>query len=68
MLRVQIRLDGGNIAATMAEMREWLDRHHLEPDQFTYRMDADLVHCRLDFRLPTEAAAFAEAFADIVVG
>ncbi len=65
---VQIRLDGGNFAADMAEMREWLDRQKLEPDVFRYRMFAERVLVRVDFKTSADAAAFAEAFAGSVAG
>jgi hypothetical protein len=64
---VQVRVDGSNIAARMSEIKEWLDRH-VEPVTSQYRMDADGVLCRVDFKLPSEAAAFAEAFSGFVVG
>jgi hypothetical protein len=66
---VQVRLEGGDIADRMAEMRQWLDREGVEPGLFRYRrMDADGVLCRVDFKSAGEAAAFAEAFAGTVVG
>jgi hypothetical protein len=66
---VQVRLvDSDILAGRMSEMREWLDRHDIEPDVFQYRMDADNVVFRVDFKVPSEAAAFAEAFAGTVVG
>jgi hypothetical protein len=65
---VQVRVEGSNIAARMSEIKEWLDRHDVEPGTSQYRMDADGVLCRVDFKLPGEAAAFAEAFGGSVVG
>jgi len=66
---VQIRLDSGEMAARMAEMRQWLDKNGFEPDTFEYRrMDAEGVVYRIDFKVAGEAAAFAEAFAGTVVG
>ena len=53
----------------MPEMRQWLDRTGLKPDVFEYRrMDAHGVVCRVDFKVATEAAAFAEAIEGNVVG
>jgi hypothetical protein len=52
----------------MSEIKEWLDRHDVEPGTSQYRMDADGVLCRVDFKLPGEAAAFAETFGGSVVG
>jgi hypothetical protein len=61
---VRIRLSGVGLAARMSEMREWLDRHRYEPDLFQYRnrMDADGALLRVDFKVESEAFAFAEAF------
>ncbi len=60
---VQVRLDGGsNLAAQMAEIREWLDHHRFEPDVFQHRMAADHVLIRIDFKIGSEAVAFSEAF------
>ena len=65
---LQVRLDSGEIAARMSEMRQWLDQKGFEPDVFEYRrMDAAGVVCRVDFKLASDAAAFAEAFAGNVV-
>ena len=66
---VQIRLESGEMAVRMSEMRQWLDRKGFEPDAFEYRrMDANGVVYRVDFKVAGEAAAFAEAFAGAVVG
>ena len=66
---VQIRLDSGEMAVRVSEMREWLDRQGIEPDAFEYRrMDANGVVYRVDFKVVGEAAAFAEAFGGTVVG
>lgn len=63
MHSVQIRLDSGEMAARMSEMRQWLDRNGIEPDTFEYRrMDAGGVVYRVDFKNANEASAFAEAF------
>jgi len=69
MLRsVQVRLDG-EISVRMSEMRQWLDRNGFEPDSLEYRrMDAAGVLCRIDFKTASEAAAFAEAFSEAIVG
>jgi hypothetical protein len=67
VLTVKIRLEGNGISAKLTEIREWLIEHGLEPNAFNYRMDAHGVLCRADFRLPSEAAAFAEAFAGLIV-
>jgi glycine cleavage system regulatory protein len=66
---VIVRLDGDDIAGQMNRMREWLDRHGIEPDKFEIqRMDADGAVYRVDFRVAGEAAAFVEEFSGAVVG
>jgi hypothetical protein len=66
---VQVRLVGSDIASGMTDMRRWLQREGVEPDKFEIqRMDADGVVYRIDFKVASEAAAFAEAFAGTVVG
>jgi hypothetical protein len=66
---VQIRLASGEMAVRMSDMRQWLDLNRFEPDAFEYRrMDANGAVYRVDFEVPSEAAAFAEAFAGTVVG
>ena len=69
LYNVQVRLESGELAVRMSEMREWLDRRGFEPEVFEYRrMDVDGVVYRVDFKLASEAAAFAEAFDGNVVG
>ena len=59
---VQVQLDSGEVSVRMSEMRQWLDRNGIKPEAFEYRrMDADGVVCRVDFKMASEAAAFAEA-------
>jgi hypothetical protein len=63
---VQLRLDARqSIASKMAEMREWLDRQQLVPDNLQYRMEPDAVLVRADFKSSDDAAAFAEAFGEL---
>ena len=68
MYTVQVRFDGNDVASRMREIRDWLAQRDLEPSASQYRMDADGVLCRVDFSAPSEAAAFAETFAESVVG
>src|SRR5260370_38471012 len=56
---VEIRLDGGNLAARMSEMRVWRDPHQPEPGVFQYRMDVEEALLRVDFKISSEAEAFA---------
>jgi hypothetical protein len=63
---VQLRLDARqSIALKMAEMREWLDRQQLVPDNFQYRIEPDGVLVRADFKSADDAAAFTEAFGEL---
>jgi hypothetical protein len=64
---VQLRLEDGDIGSQMTEMRFWLDLHRFEPDVFQYRMEADAVVFRVEFKASSEAAAFAEAFGGSLV-
>jgi hypothetical protein len=62
---VQLRLDARqSIALKMAEIREWLNRQQLVPDNFRYRMEPDAVLVRADFKSADDAAAFTEAFGE----
>ncbi len=64
---VQAQLSEVGLAARMAEMREWLDRHRYEPDLFQYRMNAEGALLRVDFKRESEAMAFADAFGGSVL-
>jgi hypothetical protein len=59
---VDVPLVGADIAAAMAEMREWLDHHRCEPDGFHHVTRDQRLTCCVDFKLESEAAAFARAF------
>jgi hypothetical protein len=48
-------------------MREWLDRYGIEPDALLYRMDAEGMLFRLDFRVSSQADAFVEAFGKVTL-
>ena len=67
LYRVQVRLDEGSLVARMSEMREWLDRHRYEPDLFQYRMARRGASLHVDFKIESEAFAFAEAFGGSLV-
>ena len=64
---VQVRLDAGGLMARMSKMREWLDSHRYEPDLFQYRMERSGALLRVDFKIESEAFAFAEAFGGSLV-
>lgn len=64
MTTVLVCISAEDFIATMAAMREWLDRHRFEAAAFTYNRNGDTVAVRVGFKAETEAAAFAARFAD----
>jgi hypothetical protein len=64
MYPVQFRLEEGNFAVTLAEIREWLSQQRIDPGSLNYQLDADQVRVRLEFTTPSHAAAFRAAFQD----
>jgi hypothetical protein len=48
--------------ASMTRMRTWLDHNRVEPDSFRHFAGRSGVVFRAEFKLETEAKAFAEAF------
>lgn len=65
---VEVRLIGGDLLATMSEMRTWLDHNRYEPDAFRSSRGTPITTCRLDFKAADAAAAFAKAFGGRVLG
>ena len=60
---------GVALAESMTKMREWLDRHQVEPALFRYSTDPPAVVFRVEFADEKQAIAFAEAFGGhLVVG
>jgi len=60
---------GVALAESMTKMREWLDRHQIEPALFRYSTDPPAVVFRVEFAGEEQAIAFAEAFGGhLVVG
>jgi len=60
---VEIQRERENLTKIMAEIREWLDAQHFEPDAFRCCSTGDeRVTCRLEFKVKAEAAACAKAF------
>lgn len=64
---VQVRLGDRSLVARMSEMRLWLDSNRYEPDLFQYRMGRGGALLRVDFKIESEAFAFAEAFGGSLV-
>jgi len=62
MYSVEVRCDAKNLANMMTQMREWLDARRFEPDSFRDTVDGEGVRFLVQFRVASEAAAFAQAF------
>jgi sugar phosphate isomerase/epimerase len=61
--------DSVALAESMKKMREWLDRHKVEPALFRYSTTPPPVVFRVEFADEKQAIAFAEAFGGhLVVG
>jgi hypothetical protein len=52
----------------MSEIWEWLDRNQVDVEVFRYRMTAEDVQLRIEFKVLSEASDFAEAFAGSILG
>lgn len=59
---VEIRLNSGNLANTMREMRMWLDHRKLAPQAFRQSACPGGLALHVEFRGRGEAAAFADFF------
>ena len=59
---VEIRRGREELSTLMARTREWLDSQRFEPDAFRCTTDQERLTCRLEFKVESEATAFAEAF------
>src|SRR5260221_14794226 len=65
---VEVRLIGGEFIGFMTQMRTWLDHRRIEPDAFRHSSGGAGVTFRVDFKVETEADAFASAFGGRVIG
>ena len=65
---VRVVLDEDNLAIGISEVREWLNKHRIDPGAFQYRMAAEHVQLRIDFVTFNDAAEFADAFGGFGVG
>jgi hypothetical protein len=62
MYLVDIRMQPGDLSQQMSAMRVWLDERRFEPSTF-YCRDTDCgMLVSVEFKIPREAAAFAEHF------
>jgi len=59
---VEVRCDAENLVSAMSEMREWLDGRRIEPDIFRHSVEEAGVTIHLQFKVESEAIAFAHAF------
>ncbi len=64
---VEIRREREHLAKVMCAIREWLDAQRFEPDIFRSTTDEESVTFRLEFKLESEAMAFADAFGGSVL-
>src|SRR5260370_38811475 len=65
---VRIVLDEGNLANRISEVREWLNKHDVDPGAFQHRMAAERVELRIDFVTLRDASKFANTFGGLVFG
>ena len=63
---VEVRRDG--LAEPMAQIRTWLDHERIQPDLFRLSLAAGGTIFRLEFKIASEAGAFARAFEAQVIG
>lgn len=59
---VEIRRGREELSTLMARTREWLDRQRFEPDAFRCTTDDEGITCRLEFKIESEAIAYAKTF------
>ena len=51
-----------DLASQMSRMRQWLDDQRFEPDTFRHTVEGESVTIRVQFKVESEAVAFAKAF------
>ena len=61
MYTVEVFRGGAGLAAPLHQMRTWLDGMHIEPVVFRLAIIPGGTIFRVEFRLASEAVAFAEA-------
>jgi hypothetical protein len=62
MWSVEARSDAEDLVNVMARMREWLDARRIAPDIFRHTVEGPNVTIHLQFKVESEAIAFARAF------
>ncbi|HJU17469.1 MAG TPA: hypothetical protein VJ770_13505 [Stellaceae bacterium] len=65
---VKVRVSRRELSERMAAMRLWLDEHRFEPSTFTCQDVEEDVLVRIDFKVPSEARAFAARFGGRLAG
>jgi hypothetical protein len=58
----EVRCDAEDLVSVMSKMREWLDARRIEPDIFRHTIEEASVTIHLQFKVESEAIAFAQAF------
>ena len=59
---VEVRSDAADIGSVMEKMRVWLDAQQIEPDIFRHTAEGPSITIHLQFKVESEALAFAHAF------
>ena len=59
---VEVRCNAEDLVRVMEKMREWLDARRIEPDIFRHTVEGASVTVDLQFKVESEAIAFAQAF------
>lgn len=62
MRSVETHVPRRELRERMAVMRVWLDEHRFEPSIFSCRDDEERILVHIEFKVASEAAAFAERF------
>ncbi len=62
MSAVELRLSPSDLPRQMGAMRVWLDQHRFESSGFSCRDFDDEVLVSLEFKIASQAVAFAERF------
>lgn len=65
---VEVRVFGGDLMASMTQMRTWLDHRRIEPDAFRHSSGGAGVTFRVDFKMEAEATEFARSFGGRLIG
>lgn len=65
---VEIRLIGVDLAEAMRQMRMWLDHHKVVPNAFRQSTCPGGLALHVEFRLSSDATAFALRFTGRVLG